>query len=269
MAKVRRYRDDVSQQVSEALWEAAVVVKVRKKDLLKWPDDVEMLHQYRISIRVSRSLVKFLAPYLRKAQARELKARLKELQDPTSRLRELDVLVPLLADTPDIQEACRAEQARVRKEFIAGMKLPETADSLAFVQGALKNPDWKGIVRRRGISQAELALRVDELRQGCEDTLDTVDFFDQDAVHTLRKQAKALRYVSRELDAALPEGAAKTSGRMREVQDLLGEWCDARVNAALVTEICGDAGAELASGFQSQADAIVRSLRDSRPELPA
>ena len=67
--------------------------KIRKKDLMKWPDDDEHLHQYRISVRVARSLVKFIKPYQKRLQNQTLKDVLKELQDPTSRMRELDVQV--------------------------------------------------------------------------------------------------------------------------------------------------------------------------------
>ena len=45
---------DTLTLVQEALFESAVTIKVRKKDLVKWPGDDEHLHQYRISVRVAR-----------------------------------------------------------------------------------------------------------------------------------------------------------------------------------------------------------------------
>ena len=50
----------------------------------------------------------------------------------------------------------------------------------------------------------------------------------------LQAEDKALRYIARELAACLPEDAGNVSGDMRKMQDKLGEWCDARVNAALM-----------------------------------
>lgn len=251
-------------QVAEVLFEAACTIKIRKKDLLKWPDDDEHLHQYRISVRVARSLVKFLKPYQQKEQNQQLKDKLKVLQDPTSRMRELDVLVPLLAGAPELQEQVRAVQLATRKTFIESLKTPETQATLADVENALKHIVWKRGVRTDGIDAEALASRITARRDECEKTLAIVDFDDQEAVHDLRKQAKALRYVARELAGCLPEGAADVSGQMRKVQDKLGEWCDARVNAALVAEICGDAGADVSAAFQAEAIAIMEELKAAR-----
>ncbi|MDO4400958.1 MAG: CHAD domain-containing protein [Coriobacteriia bacterium] len=255
---------DTLALVQEALFESAVTIKVRKKDLVKWPGDDEHLHQYRISVRVARSLVKFLKPYMKGEQNQQLKDQLKVLQDPTSRMRELDVLVPLLAETPDLQEQVRAVQLETRKAFIQSLKAPETQAILDFVEDNLKHVAWKNGTAKNGIDAEALASRITARRDECEKTLAIVDFDDQDAVHDLRKQAKALRYVARELAGCLPEGAADVSGEMRAVQDKLGEWCDARVNAALVSEICGEAGAETSAAFQAQATAIMEELKTAR-----
>ena len=255
---------DTLTLVQEALFESAVTIKVRKKDLVKWPGDDEHLHQYRISVRVARSLVKFLKPYMKKEQNQQLKDQLKVLQDPTSRMRELDVLVPMLADDPDLQELVHQVQLDTRKAFIAQLKEPETQALVDQVLDGLKHVDWKRAILNKGIDADALASRVVARRDECEKTLTIVDFDDQEAVHNLRKQAKALRYVARELASCLPEGAADVSGQMRKVQDKLGEWCDARVNAALVAEICGDAGAEVSAAFQAEATAIMEELKSGR-----
>ena len=114
---------ETRDKMAEALFEAACTIKIRKKDLLKWPDDDEHLHQYRISVRVARSLVKFIKPYQKRMQNQELKDLLKELQDPTSRMRELDVLVRTLADEPELQAKCREAQLAFRKEFMSALKV--------------------------------------------------------------------------------------------------------------------------------------------------
>lgn len=252
------------ENVGKALWEAAVVIKVRKKDLMKWPNDIEMLHQYRISIRVARSLVKFIKPYQKRSQNDQLKAVLKQLQDPTSRMRELDVLVPRLEPGSTVRAMCERAQAQTRADFISGMKTEETQLYLAFVDDALRNIQWKKETARRGIPAEELAARVEAKRAYCEETLANLDFTQQDAVHDLRKQAKALRYVARELGDYLPEGAGQVGARMREVQDKLGDWCDARVNAALVDVICGAEGVAVAQAFQQQAQDILDELKSSQ-----
>ena len=208
--------------------------------------------------------MKFLKPYMKKEQNQQLKDQLKVLQDPTSRMRELDVLVPLLAETPELQEQVRAVQLETRKAFIQKLKTPETQAILDYVEDNLKHVAWKNGTEKNGIDAEALASRITARRDECEKTLAIVDFDDQEAVHNLRKQAKALRYVARELASCLPEGAADVSGEMHAVQDKLGEWCDARVNAALVAEICGDAGAEVSAAFQAEATAIMEELKSGR-----
>ena len=251
-------------KMAEALFEAACTIKIRKKDLMKWPDDDEHLHQYRISVRVARSLVKFIKQYQKSAQNAELKVLLKELQDPTSRMRELDVIVPMLADEPELQALCHEAQLANRAEFMRTLELPETKEKLERVEHELKHIAWKSSVVKKGIDPTALASRIETQRALCEWTLENLDFDDQEAVHDLRKQAKALRYVSRELADCLPEGAGQVSGDMRKMQDKLGEWCDARVNAALITEICGEAGAERAAAFQAEAEHIMQEMRAAR-----
>lgn len=257
------YRQDLQtrDQIAAALFEAAVVIKVRKKDLLKWPMDIEALHQYRIAIRVARSLVKFIKPYQKRSQNNLLKLTLKQLQDPTSRMRELDVLVPQLEEGSPVRTRCEQAQAETRRAFNTGMKSDETRNALAVVDENMRAIRWNKQTARQGISAAELAARIEAKRAYCEDTLQTVDFTNQEAVHDLRKQAKALRYVSRELVGCLPEGAGRVGTRMRDVQDKLGRWCDARVSAALVAEVCGAEGAPVSEAFQQQAQDVLEELK--------
>ena len=255
---------ETRRQIEEVLFEAACTIKLRKKDLLKWPDDDEHLHQYRISVRVARSLVKFLKPYQDASQNQRLKANLKALQDPTSRMRELDVLVPLLAGYPELQEQCRQVQLQTRGEFIAQLEQPETAAIHDAVEHDLKHLSWCKAVCEDGIDADKLAERINARKDACEQAITQVDWNNQEAVHDLRKQAKAVRYISRELNPALPCGIEAVSVQMREMQDKLGAWCDARVNAALITEICGAAGAELAAQYQAEAEAMIAEMKSTQ-----
>lgn len=77
--------------VEDALSDAAARIARCSVKLLENPDDPESLHQYRISLRIARSLLGFLAPYCKGAALRKTMRDIKKLQDPTSRLRELDM----------------------------------------------------------------------------------------------------------------------------------------------------------------------------------
>ena len=247
--------------VQETLFGAAWTIKIRKEDLVKWPDDDEHLHQYRISVRVARSLVKFLKPFMRKGPQQQLEKQLKTLQDPTSRMRELDVLVPLLENEPSLQEQVRQAQLAYRAAFIENLTSSDMQQLLEQVQDSLKHPEWKKNVLANGIAPESLAARLDSRRQSCKKALAELDLDDQEAVHDLRKHAKAIRYVARELTDCLPEGSAGLGERMRLMQDKLGEWCDANVNAELITEVCGPDARDAAAGFRAEADAIMDELK--------
>ena len=91
-----------------------------------------------------------------------------------------------------------------------------------------------------------------------------VDYDDQEAVHDVRKQAKALRYVTRELAECLPDDAGSTNVRAKAVQDKLGELCDCWNNAQLLVEICGPQAVQTASRFIMRADEIVADLKKGR-----
>ena len=63
-----------------------------------------------------------------------------------------------------------------------------------------------------------------------------MDFADADAVHTLRKQAKRVRYAAENFPEILGADVAEEARRMVGVQDRLGAVCDARVNVGIVCE---------------------------------
>lgn len=255
---------EVRDFTAQALADAGTAVAARREDALAQPDDVECLHQYRISVRVARSLAKFARPYMDRDLNRELGNLLKTLQDPTSRLRELDVLVPMLADTPQLQSLCALRQQQTRDMFNHGLRLADTREVTQRAVTGLSHLEWKPQVAAYGIDAVALACRIDAQRDFCERGLAKVDFDDQEAVHDLRKRAKALRYATRALKQILPEGLGNVNADMHAMQDKLGDWCDARVNAALVAEICGPAGADVSAAFQAKADAIVAELRAMR-----
>ena len=272
-----------TQSMEDAFGLAAERIGACAKELRENPDDAEALHQYRISLRVARSLVKFAKPYMAKKRCKELSERLKELQTPTSRLRELDMLVKhvgraegvsakqpmgyrsatnaaLAAEGSDVLRACRAAQAAERAAFMEGFGKKKTRKALARVQELLEDAKWGAAARKRGCRVKPLRKRVCAEQESCEIALREVDARDQAAVHDIRKRAKALRYVTRELAACLPPDSAQTSQDMKAVQDKLGDMLDARNNARLLRQICGERAEQRAAEFDRIADDIAAEL---------
>lgn len=250
--------------VEDGLSDAVKRIERCTAQLLENPDDPESLHQYRISLRVTRSLLGFLMPYCKRgALKREMRA-IKKLQDPTSRIRELDMLLAALDPQTDEAGMVRAECSEEREAFIEQFGSEATQRSLKRIVKRVKELPWRKSVWRCGLEPDELVERVNEMRAAYEAEMARVDYDDQESVHDVRKQAKALRYVTRELADCLPDNAGSTNMRAKAVQDKLGELCDCWNNAQLLVEICGPQAVQTASRFIVRANEIVTDLKTSR-----
>lgn len=108
--------------------------------------------------------------------------------------------------------------------------------ALERVRAGVKRLPWTRAVRRWGIEPDAAQARFDDMARGVDEGFETVDFADADAVHTLRKNAKRVRYAAENFDGILDAGAAEEARRMVGVQDRLGAVCDARVNVGIVCE---------------------------------
>lgn len=241
-------------QLEKAFAHAGEQVSRRAKQLRNNPDDVEALHQYRISLRVARSLVTFAKPYLRKEVWAEASEDLRELQAPTSELREYDVIfgqlssasaegedadVPAWSDQQELLDSCAAQRDAVRKRFFSEFGKRRTKRQLGSIVRLLKSVRWRGAIEGRGLSVEELRGRYFELAAQYRDELAACDFGDAEATHAVRKRSKQQRYIARELGAILGEDCVKTGDEAREAQELLGELCDARVNLELAAKLQG------------------------------
>lgn len=250
--------------LEHVLAEAGERIRQRAQELLDNPDDPESLHQYRISIRVARSLLSFLRPYCRRGRIKGLMRELKALQDPTSRIRELDMLLAEL--DPGTPEAgmVRADCSEEREAFVERLAKRKVQRALESATEQLGNVSWSRAVCQDGLEARLLFERVNEMRSAYERAMAEVDYEDREAVHDVRKQAKALRYVTRECASILPDNAGSTNVRAKAVQDKLGELCDCWNDARLLVEICGAEAVDAASRFVVRANEIVSDLKTGR-----
>ncbi len=250
--------------IEDAFKQGAQAIDDAYQGLFSCPDDIERLHRYRISLRVARSLAKFIAPYQKRPQNRALIRQLKTLQDPTSHIRELDVFSPLVQEYEALHAICEETRLRLRKDFLEQARLSSTRDALTQALDSLAHIDWKGEALSYGIDAFAFAGRIDARQKRCAWEFMHLDFEDEEAVHKLRKNAKALRYVIRELRTCLPESLRDASNSMREMQDALGEWRDNCVNADIAERLGGATGKEAAARFRDQAESSLCQLKALR-----
>lgn len=230
----------VALSVEETVAKAAKTVEGRLQGFLDDPDDVETLHKLRVSIRTLRSLLGFLEPFLEKKQAKGLQRELRGIVLQTSDLREYDVLLEqvetLDTDAGELYGALCERRGQERDAVLEALSGKETARALAAVRKGAERLKWKERIERTGLAPERLTERFDELADDVTARLATIDYSDEEAVHSLRKDAKRVRYVAENFGALMSPSVAERAHEMTAVQDRLGALCDARVNVQL---ICG------------------------------
>lgn len=220
----------------------------RRDDFLEEPS-ASNLHRLRISLREARSLAHFASPWLRGSTS--LCDDLSLVQGQTSRLRDMDVLLALVA-SGSFREAACGDGTPSRLPQVVSLLADEREREAGRLKGALASkrvsaalssslkglgkPRLTKVAREHGVAREELAQRFDRLA-GKADALRALPPSTPDELHTLRKREKELRYVIRRLGDQLAPGQASRAASLREAQDALGTACDYASAARLSGEL--------------------------------
>lgn len=250
--------------LEESLAVAASRIDRCNAALLDNMDDQESLHQYRVSLEIAHALLGFVKPYCKRKLVKRTVRNVEGLLRDTRRLRDFDVLLEQLEDTePEVmtlETACYVE----REEFHARLSSAMTQKVIERVTQQLRDIPWRSSTLERGIDEHELAQRMSDMQAELELRLSEVPYEAQNAVYVVRKQARALQYVTRELLMCLPDEAASIAMRAEAVQRRLGELCDCWNNARFIVATCGPSVINTAARFVVQADTIVDDLKTGR-----
>lgn len=208
---------------------------------VQMPEDIEALHDFRVSVRSLRSQLAFLAPYLKKAQLRDLNARLKSLVGKTSHMRELDVFIDEFQASEcandEVLALLRARRAKECRRLLNSLVGKKNSKEMANLFGAIHALRWKNHIEGMGLSKQDLEARFELICMRFDAAYLEADYFDVEATHSLRKQAKGVRYAAREFSSLLGPDAESVPAEMREIQDELGALCDARVNCDIIDSL--------------------------------
>ncbi|MBA3368578.1 MAG: CHAD domain-containing protein [Geodermatophilaceae bacterium] len=211
--------------------------------------DTEYLHDFRVSVRRSRSTLKLAGDVLESGPAEQLGRDLKWLGDLTSPTRDLDVYVLGLpdmaaglqsAEPADLNPFRRYLLAQRRTEFRRLVRALRSARFRNAIEhwralGVLAEPSEVGHL----VSAGQLAAQ--RLRQAHRRVTKRGRAIGSDsapeALHDLRKRCKELRYlleIFRPLhDPATHRAALKD---LKGLQEVLGEFQDAEVQSVAVRE---------------------------------
>lgn len=243
--------------------------------------DPEHLHQFRVSLRRSRSLLEALEPALARARVKRLRRGFRALNRVGGRRRDLDVLKGLIEArigsgvSSEIRSELDARLARDRAgahaELIAHLDSEEyralAADWTDFVAGLATgspeavDPERRGALPPAGILVAEAYDRA--VRLGRRAMASRV----RSELHDTRKAIKRLRYLLDGLSPLLPAPAVQVVvDDTKSLQKAFGHFCDLELEQDFFLSCREVDSAEAPAGFdpimKAQVEALGQAIHD-------
>jgi CHAD domain-containing protein len=211
--------------------------------------DVEAVHDMRVAVRRLRATLRTFGPLLNTERTEPLRAELGWLGDLLGEARDPDVIAARLdaavaREAPElivgpvanrIQQRLAAVSARAHADLDEGLDSPRYAGMTDLIDEVLA-----GIAptngRRLHARVRRALLRADRILAGAVDSLSTCDNDAAVKLHHARRAYKRARYAVEVLVPAGPPEAGRLVNRLRDVQDLLGEFQDSIVTEGLLRE---------------------------------
>ena len=235
--------------------------------------DIEALHEYRVTVRRARSLVRAGRGVFPSVARRDLRRELGRFAALTSPVRDLDVLLAdldaqidrlsprLQVGSPLLRRELERRRAEVFDDLRAGIdheshirllrNWQRLARTVHVGAGGLERDALTpvGVVTDRMVWHSFRAARAAGGRAQSSDELD--------AWHDLRKALKQFRYVIAAVRPLYPPGTfSEVRARLPRLQDALGDLQDRHVQAELIAEAGRTAGGDAALSAGALADRL-------------
>ena len=260
MAKLPRHLlERAPEETARRLCSSLLGEAARALERMEDPEDKEGLHDFRVSLRRLRSLMRAYRVQLKGSGAKQLRARVKTLASSTNLARDAEVAIEWLEGERDrLGEAERAGASHLLTLLEAKQ---QTTPSVAGIRRAFRalDKDLKKALSRMRLPTEEtnptfVAATAEILAEHAailqKSLLAAHSAEDAQLLHRARIEAKRLRYILEPLQGELVEARPLIKG-MKSLQDCLGELQDTRV---LTTEI--------SEALESSALEEARKLRD-------
>lgn len=197
-------------------------------------EDPEFLHQYRINLRRSRAVAEAIKAMTPVPKLKKALKRIKKRAQATSELRDLDVFLQDVADTPELPHLGATlrrwlrDEARERQQTLC-----KALTSEAYEQDMQR---WQMLIESNAFLQALKGLTPQQVNQVLDERIAEHDAqlteLDADspdaALHDLRKSVKRIRYLA----DLMPEQHSDLLKRLKPRQKLLGDYQDRSVQLA-------------------------------------
>ena len=214
--------------------------------------DVTGVHQARVATRRLREVVPVLGAGLRGVRRGWLRRRLRDLTRALGGVRELDVLLAMIADLPltgsaagRLRDAWSAQVAGRRRAPVRALRkvldpaalapLHERLDALEAAREASPDSRWRKALAR------QLAVRADTLRDRIERS---GALYHPEALHEVRIATKQLRYALELTDETGIARVKATIRTLKSAQDALGRLHDLDVLLASLQAWVEEASSE-------------------------
>ncbi len=232
---------------------------MRCDPLLRVSNDIEAVHKARVAIRKLRSHLHTFAPVLDEEWARDLRERLRWLQDALAPVRDADVFnqrMRALADRLPHADIDRASEvvatldARVKEEhdrLRAQLREPHFVKLLDELVRAVREPHFShDPADRASRCIPHILQRVYKKTRKMVRAAGTQP--SDRALHRIRIKSKHLRYASEAFADVAGKRAAEYAASVECLQEMLGEQHDAVVALQRLRVIEGSSAARFAAG---------------------
>ncbi len=212
---------------------------------LQQPEDVEAVHQLRVSTRRFRSLLSLLKPALKKQDYKEVQGFFRLFGDRVAPLRELDVMLEAwkgickekelsFAASP-LRETLAKRREREMRLLLRFMSAGDTRDTLYQRYGHLQGAVSGGKFPRES-APLYIARRLTGWWQDMDEQMKAAEEVRFETVHPIRLSAKKHRYVGEVFAESLPPMYRFRTKAAKQLQSSLGDLCDAIRNQEAVKE---------------------------------
>lgn len=223
------------------------IIRMQEK-FLKSPSEPETVHQLRVKTRQLRSLLSFIKPLISQEDYISIQDKLRNLAGRFSYIREIDVLKKewskltkaysdFLGEPTALRDVLMIERNKEQAELYEQITKGSTTPVLLQIWAWFLESPWKQNTDTLTTLSDFTGMRYKNWYNRIEKGLKKTDFHDLHTTHTLRIQCKKLRYVLNCLEPILKNKQRKTLSRLKDLQEYLGEICDAQRNVAILHEL--------------------------------
>ncbi len=215
-----------------------------RQSFLEQPESDRTVHQLRVTVRQARSLLSFMRPALEGRALRKSQDSLRRMARSLSRIRELDVFEGQWRDLCEQQagqESCHQLDHAISQErqkeldvALPSIQTPNAEEALLAVLHWVGgwNQKWGQDTSLAKLARKRLEAWHTDIRKG----LDTLDVQNLPRTHALRLRIKKTRYAQESIPL-LQGRPGPNPEQLKELQDDLGEICDAHAHQDLLAEL--------------------------------